>query len=321
MDVVITGSIAYDYLMRFPGSFKQHILTEALNQVSLSFLVEEMTKHWGGIAANIAFTMAHFGLSPRLMGTVGRDFPDYRLWLESAGVDCTAVRQLDQVFTASFFCNTDNENNQISSFYSGAMQYARDYPLAEMPGSLNNDAIVVISPNDPLAMTKLAEECRQKGLRFVYDPGQQVARLDGDDLRRDMAGAYLMIVNDYEAHLIQDKTGMSLDELRGSVDLLVITRWHEGSDIYNNGEVIHVGVFEPLEIKDPTGAGDAYRSGFLTGIVKGLPLNICAAMGALCATYVLEQIGTQSHRYTPAEFIERFRRTMDDQGKLDVLLK
>src|SRR5688572_24551900 len=164
MDVVVTGSIAYDYLMRFPGSFKQHILTESLNQVSLSFLVEEMTKHWGGIAANIAFTMAHFGLKPRLMGTVGRDFPDYRLWLESAGVDCTAVRQLDSVFTASFFCNTDNENNQISSFYSGAMQYARDYPLAEMPGSLNSDAIVVISPNDPLAMTQLAEECRQKGL-------------------------------------------------------------------------------------------------------------------------------------------------------------
>jgi adenosine kinase len=320
MEIIVTGSIAYDYLMRFPGSFKQHILTESLDQVSLSFLVEEMTKHWGGIAANIAFTMAHFGIRPRLMGTVGRDFPDYRVWLESAGVDCSSVREIDQVFTASFFCNTDMENNQISSFYSGAMAYARDYPLADIPNGVNKDALVVISPNDPFAMSSIAEECRQRGIRFMYDPSQQIARLDGATLKRDMQGAFAMIINEYESHLIGEKAGMSLDDLRASMELLVVTHGKEGSRIYTNGEVIHVPTFEPAEIKDPTGAGDAYRAGFLTGIVKGLPLFLCGAVGALCATYVLEQVGTQNHRYTPAEFVERFRQTQHDGGALDALI-
>jgi adenosine kinase len=320
MDIIVTGSIAYDYLMRFPGSFKQHILTEALHQVSLSFLVEEMTKHWGGVAANIAFTMAHFGLQPRLMGTVGRDFADYRDWLTAAGVDCSPVRQIDSVFTASFFCNTDMENNQIASFYSGAMALARDYHLADMPQALNGDSLVLISPNDPVAMSNLAAECRQLGVRFVYDPSQQVARLDGETLRRDMQGAFAMIVNEYEAHIIGDKTGMSMDELRAAVELLVVTHGKHGSKIYHQGTMIEVGTFEPTEMRDPTGAGDAYRAGFFTGIAKGLPLHLCGEMGGLCAAYVLERVGTQNHRYTPAEFVQRFRQSKDDGGLLDVLL-
>ncbi|MCU0511588.1 MAG: carbohydrate kinase family protein [Anaerolineae bacterium] len=320
MDVVVTGSIAYDYLMRFPGSFREHILTEALHQVSLSFLVDEMTKHWGGVAANIAFTLGHFGLRPRLMGTVGRDFPDYRTWLEAAGVDCSSVRQLDQVFTASFFCNTDQENNQIASFYSGAMQHAREYALADMPGGLPRDSLVLVSPNDPQAMSNLTAECRRHGLRFVYDPGQQVARLDGDSLRRDMQGAHLMIVNDYEAHLVRDKTGLTMAEMRAALPVLVVTHGHEGSRIYTGGDEIHVPAFAPTTLHDPTGAGDAYRAGFVTGLVKNLPLALCGAMGALCATYVLEQVGTQSHRYTPAEFVARFRQVHDDGGALNALL-
>lgn len=318
MDIVVTGSIAYDYLMRFPGSFKQHILTEALNQVSLSFLVEEMTKHRGGTAGNIAYTIARFGLRPRLMGTAGQDFGEYRAWLEDAGVDCTPVRIIHEVFTASFFCNTDIENNQISSFYSGAMSYAKDYSLAEMPDGMGD--FIIISPNDPQAMSNLAEECRQHNLRFVYDPSQQVARLDGETLQRDMQGAYVMIVNEYETHLISTKTGMSLDEIRKAVNILVVTHGADGSRIYTDGEIIEVPAFPTHVIKDPTGAGDAYRAGFVTGMVKNLPLKLCGEIGALCATYVLEQIGTQNHQYTPAEFVTRFRSEFDDQGKLDTLL-
>lgn len=317
-NLLITGSVAYDYLMRFPGSFRQHILTESLDQVSLSFLVDEMTKHWGGIGANIAYTMSLFGLKPRLMATAGRDFPDYRRWLESVGVDCSTVRQLEHVFTASFFCNTDQENNQISSFYSGAMALARDYAIADLADPTAD--LVMISPNDPQAMSNLTAECRQKGLRFMYDPGQQVARLDGETLRRDMQGAAYIIMNQYEAHVVCDKTGMTLDDVRGCTETLVITHGKEGSHIYQGDTRIEVGTFAPRDLKDPTGAGDAFRAGLLTGIAKNLPIKLCAEMGALCAAYVLEQVGTQNHEFTPVEFITRFRETHDDKSYLNALL-
>lgn len=318
-DIVVTGSIAYDYLMRFPGSFREHIVTEALEQVSLSFLVEDMTKHWGGVAANIAFNMAKLGLRPRLMGTVGRDFPDYRAWLEDVGVDTSTVQQHDDVFTASFFCNTDEENNQIASFYSGAMAKSVNYPLSDMSGNTTPD-LVIISPSDPAAMTNLSNECRERGLRFVYDPSQQIARMDGDTLKHNMQGAYLMVINQYESNMVMKKTGMSMEELRNAVDLLVITHGGDGSEIFTNGDVIKVPSFQPEQIIDPTGAGDAYRAGFITGLSKGFALELCGAMGALCATYVLEHNGPQSKNYSPAEFVERFRQNYDDEGALDVLL-
>lgn len=321
MNIVVTGSIAYDYLMRFPGSFRQHILTDALHQVSLSFLVDDMTKHWGGVAANIAFSMAQLGLTPRLLGTVGRDFTDYRHWLENVGVDCSLVQQHEDVFTASFFCNTDNENNQIASFYTGAMAYSRNYSLsAAIRGRFTPD-LVVISPNDPQAMSNYAEECRQYGWRFVYDPSQQIARMDGESLRRDMQGAHIMIINEYESILIRDKTGLTLTELINGVDILIVTHGKNGSRIHANGEMIEVPVFETGQLRDPTGAGDAYRAGFLSAYSYGLPLRICGEVGTLCAAYVLEQVGTQNHRHTIADFIARYREQFDDEGLLDIMLK
>lgn len=316
MEIVVTGSIAYDYLMRFPGSFRKHILTEALDQVSLSFLVEEMTKHWGGVAPNIAYTMAKLGLQPRLMGTVGRDFPDYRAWLEQAGVDTRYVRQYDDLFTASFFCNTDVENNQIASFYSGAMARAGEYHLADT--DLKPD-LVIVSPNDPDAMSNLTSECRQRGYRFIYDPSQQLARLDGAVVRRDMTGAYAMVINEYESQLIRDKANLTLEDLRREIELLVITHGRHGSRIYTNGDVIEIPAFPVGEIIDPTGAGDAYRAGLITGLAYDLPLNIAGLVGALCASYVLEHNGPQSHNFTVDSFIERFRTEFDDEGSLEKL--
>jgi adenosine kinase len=318
-DIVVTGSIAYDYLMRFPGSFREHIVTEALQQVSLSFLVEDMTKHWGGVAANIAFNMAKLGLRPRLMGTAGRDFPDYRAWLEDIGVDTSTVQQHDDVFTASFFCNTDEENNQIASFYSGAMAKSANYKLSDMSGNTAPD-LVIISPSDPTAMTNLSNECRQRGLKFVYDPSQQIARMDGETLKHDMQGAYLMVINQYESNMVMKKTGMSMEELRNAVDLLVITHGGDGSEIFTNDDVIKVPSFPPDNIIDPTGAGHAFRAGFIVGLSKNLSLELCGAVGALCATYVLEHNGPQSKNYDTAEFVARFRQHFDDAGALDVLL-
>ncbi|GAB4509480.1 MAG: carbohydrate kinase family protein [Anaerolineae bacterium] len=318
-DIIVTGSIAYDYLMRFPGKFTDHFIGDQMHQVSLSFLVEDMTKHWGGVAANIAYNMALLGMHPKLMGTTGRDFPDYRRWLEAVGVDTSTVRQLDEVFTASFFCNTDQDNNQIASFYAGAMSLARNYRIADVFDGLPD--LVVISPNDPVAMTQLAQECRERGIRFIYDPSQQVPRLSGAELARDMQGAYAMIVNAYETEVISQKTGLTLDALRSSLDVLVVTHGKRGSKIYTQGEVIDVPVFPTDEVKDPTGGGDAYRAGLIFGLANDLPLKIAGEIGSLCATYALENVGTQSHHFTLEAFIERFRGFYDDEGQLDTLLE
>jgi len=280
MNIIVTGSIAYDYLMRFPGRFTDHLMRDKLDQVSLSFLVEDMTKHWGGNGANIAYTLALFGLHPKVFATVGRDFGDYRLWLERVGVDCSTIRQIDDVFTASFFANTDLDNNQIASFYSGAMAYARNYSLADVYDGKPD--LVVISPNDPLAMMQLAAECRQRGIRFVADPSQQVPRLSGDELRQSIEGAYMLIANAYEAEMISKKTGLSLGELREQIEMVVVTHGKQGSQIFRHGEMVEVPVFPPTEIKDPTGVGDAYRSGLLTGLSYGWDLKLAGEVGALC---------------------------------------
>jgi len=317
METLVTGSIAYDYLMRFPGSFQRHFIPDELHNMSLSFLVDDMTKHWGGVAANIAFTLAKFGLRPKLMGTVGRDFGDYRRWLETNGVDCGTVIQIDDVFTASFFANTDDDNNQLAFFYGGAMNLARDYRIADV---LNREPeLVIISPNDPIAMVKLCEECRRAGIRFIYDPGQQVARLNGDELRRGIEATFMVVVNIYEASVIFDKTGLSLADLRDQVEIVAITESEKGSKIYRAGEVIDVEAYPPIEIADPTGAGDAYRAGFILGLSKGFPLKLCAQIGALSATYALEVVGTQNHDFRLKDFVARFRSLADDEGYLDCL--
>jgi adenosine kinase len=319
MDIIVTGSIAYDYLMRFPGKFTDHLIDDQLHQVSLSFLVDDMTKHWGGVAANIAYSLALLNLRPRLMGTAGRDFSDFRAWLESAGVDTSTVRQIDDVFTASFFVTTDLENNQIASFYTGAMAYARNYRLADVFDGQPD--LVIISPNDPVAMTNIAQECREQSIRFIYDPSQQVPRLDGEELRRDMEGAYAMIVNAYETEIICKKTGLTAEDLRHIVKYLVVTRGKHGSKIYTDGETIDVPAFPVIEIKDPTGGGDAFRAGFIYGLVNNWPLKLAGLVGGLCASYTLEQVGTQNHRFTIPEFVARFRSYHDDEGILDTLLQ
>jgi adenosine kinase len=273
--------------------------------------------------------MALLGLRPKLMGTAGRDFPDYRRWLEDAGVDTSTVRQLDDVFTASFFCNTDLENNQIASFYAGAMGHAGDYLLADATDETPD--LVIVSPNDPRAMTNLTQECRDRDIPFIYDPSQQVPRLKGLELDRDMDGAYAMIVNGYELEVISQKTGKSLDELRQVIDILVITHGPKGSTIYDNRAepsainrsadgTTTIRAFPAGTIHDPTGGGDAFRAGFVYGLAREWPLDVAAQIGSLVATYCIEQVGTQSHHFTRQQFVERYRTVYDDEGVLDTML-
>jgi adenosine kinase len=319
MDIIVTGSIAYDYLMRFPGRFNDYFIDGQMHQVSLSFLVDEMTKHWGGIGANIAYTLGLLGHRAKLMGTVGRDFGDYREWLERVGIDTSGVREFADVFTASYFANTDLENNTISSFYSGAMAFSKNYSLAE--AYTGKPDMVIISPSDPLAMQHLTKECRERNIPFIYDPSQQIPRLSGEELLNDMRGAYAMIMNAYEAEIICKKTELTFDDLKRKIELLIITQGKNGSHIYQSGELTEVPAFSAKEIKDPTGAGDAFRGGLLRGMAAGLPIQLSAMMGSLCASYVLEHVGTQNHTFTVTEFIARFRNEHDDAGLLDSLLQ
>ena len=318
METVITGSIAYDYLMRFPGRFTDHLLDGQMHHLSVSFLVEDMTRHWGGTAANISYNAALLGLRPRLMGTVGSDFGDYRSWLQASGVDTSAVRQIDSLFTASFFSNTDIDNNQIASFYAGAMSRAREYRLKDVL-DVKPD-LVFISPNDPAAMLSIAEECRERDIPFVCDPSQQVARFDGEQLREFMLGAKVLVMNAYEASMISQKTGLSAARLAEQIPVVLITRSAEGVDIHENGLRHHVPPFPVSHIADPTGAGDAFRGGIIRGLAAGWPLILCAQVGSLCASYTLEQVGTQTHSFTLQEYIDRFRSDVDDNGQLEQLL-
>jgi adenosine kinase len=301
MSIIVTGSIAFDYLMSFPGKFTEHLLPEHMSRLSVSFLVDTMDKRRGGCAPNIAYTLALLGERPKLMGTAGQDFGDYRRWLEAAGVDTSLVRDVTDKFTASFFCSTDQEGNQIASFYTGAMANAGELSFR----TAGDCQLAIISPNDPGAMVQYAEECRTLGLRYIWDPGQQCARMSGDELRDGLIGATLVICNDYEFELIRQKTGMDERAVFDAGGTLVITRGEAGCSIYDRSGRIDVAAVPPHRIVDPTGVGDAFRGGFMKGMAVGESYRRCAQLGSVAATYALEHLGGQSHAYTRDEFQDR----------------
>ena len=319
MDILVTGSIAFDYLMRFPGKFQDAFIEGALDKISLSFLVDDMTRHFGGVAPNIAYTMALLGEKPRIMGAAGRDFGDYRRWLDEIGVDTSTVVVLEDVFTASFFANTDIENNQISSFYAGAMGRAGEFRIQDVTDKLPE--WVVISPNAPQAMENLIEECIELRIPFVYDPSQQTPRLNGDELLHGIKNCKMLTVNEYEWEIIQNKAGVKLDDVLSEDTILILTKGKSGAEIHVNGELYFVPIFDVDEIVDPTGVGDAFRGGFFTGMSQGFAWETCGQIGSLAAAYALENTGTQNHHFTSREFVQRFRTQYDDHGALDEWLK
>ncbi len=304
MNIVVTGSIAYDYLMSFPGTFTEHFLPEHMNRVSLSFLVDTMDKRRGGCAPNIAYTLALLGERPLLMATAGEDFGEYRQWLDAANIDTTHTRQIRGKFCASFFCSTDKENNQIASFYTGAMADAGQLSFR----AVKDCGLAIISPNDPGAMVQYAEECRTLGIPFIFDPGQQCARMAGDQLRDGVNGATIVIVNDYELELLRQKTGMSERDILGVARTLIVTRGEHGSSIITLDGQLDVPSVTPTRIVDPTGVGDAFRGGLMRGMSLGLTYDVCARMGSVAATYALEHMGGLSHAYTWDEFKTRYQQ-------------
>jgi len=318
MKILLAGSIAFDYLMSFPGKFKDTLIEQSLDKISVSFLVDEMVKHNGGVSANIGYTMALLGSKPMIFGTVGIDFEPYRQHLERVGVDCSTVRVIDGVFTGSFFANTDTDNNQIASFYAGAMGLAHRYNIADVVSE--NPDLVVISPNDPVAMSNQIDECRANNIPYLFDPSQQVARVDDEFLQRGIEGCAMLACNEYEWEVIQKRTNYTIDTIKENGHIFIHTLGEDGANIYSGNEVIHIPTMSPNKITEPTGAGDAFRAGLLRGYELGLPWEIAGRMGSLCAAYDLEFSGTQNHTFTISEFVERYRQSHDDEGALDALL-
>lgn len=319
MSIIVTGSVAYDYLMSFPGRFRDHILPDQLHKVSLSFLVDSMRKQRGGCAANIAYSLALLGESPTVMATVGQDFGEYRAWLEGEGIDTSATVEMPDEFTSSFFVNTDVENNQIASFYLGAMGRAGELSFYDL--DYRAIEIAIVAPNAPAAMIRYPRECRELGVPYIYDPSQQIIRLSGDELIDGTRGARLLIVNDYEFGMMHNKTGLSEQELLGLPEATIITRGEAGSTVYDGNLVLHIPAVPPEPLAEPTGVGDAYRAGVIKGLLRGCSWETTGRIAALAATYVLEQYGTQNHRYSLAEFVARYRRVFGNTGGLEVLLE
>ncbi len=306
MNIVVTGSIATDNLMTFPGRFRELLVDGELDNLSLSFLVDELDIKRGGVAANIAFGLGCLGTTPVLVGAVGADFAEYREWLEAHGVDTESVRVSETRHTARFLCTTDADQNQIASFYTGAMAEAREIELAPVADRLGGIDLVVISPNDPAAMTRHTQECRERGYPFMADPSQQLARLDGDQVRGLVDGATYLVTNEYERTLLAHKTGWSDEEILGKVGTWITTRGPEAVTVHRTGEA-DLAVKPPRELRkaDPTGVGDALRAGFLAGVAADLTLERSVQLGCMLATLVIESVGTQEYGFAPTEFGQR----------------
>lgn len=319
MRIAVTGSIATDHLMTFPGRFTDQLVTGKIENVSLSFLVDTLEIRRGGIAANIAFGMACLGLKPILVGAVGADFDDYRSWLERHGVDTASVHVSELHHTARFLCTTDTDQNQIASFYTGAMSEARNIelqPVADRVGGLD---LVVISPNDPQAMLRHTAECRERAIAFAADPSQQLARMDGADIRELLSGARYLFTNEYETALTEQKTGWSDEEVLERVTVRVTTLGPKGARIERAGEpavaVPAVPVERPL---DPTGGGDAFRAGFLSAVAWGLSLDRAAQLGNVIAVHALEAVGPQEYELKRGSLLTRFAATYGEPAAADL---
>lgn len=295
--ITVTGSIATDHLMRFPGRFAEQLLAGKLAQVSLSFLVDDLTVRRGGVAANIAYGLAQLGLRPALVGAVGPDFADYRSWLEGHGVDCGPVLVSATAYTARFVCTTDADLCQIASFYPGAMAEAAAIDLGAIAGSPPD--LVLIGPDDPAAMHRHATTCRRLGVPFAADPSQQLATMSGPEIAAFVAGARFLITNEYEYDLLRAKTGVSEAGLDAMTGVVVTTLGAGGVRLRDSTGTRHIAAVPVAEVADPTGGGDAFRAGFAAGAAAGLPLEVAAALGCLLGAYAVAAHGTQEYTVRP----------------------
>ncbi|HCT79173.1 MAG TPA: carbohydrate kinase family protein [Micromonosporaceae bacterium] len=319
MKIAVTGSIATDHLMHFPGRFADQLIADQLDKVSLSFLVDDLVIRRGGVAPNIAFGLGQLGLSPVLVGAVGADFADYRSWLERHGVDCESVHVSEVAHTARFVCTTDTDLCQVASFYAGAMSEARNIELKPVHDRVGGLDLIIIGANDPVAMVRHSQECRERGYAFAADPSQQLARMGGEEVLELVDGAEYLLTNEYEKSLLEQKTGLSDAQVLERVKIRVTTLGKNGVEITGRDmERIHVPVAREIHAYDPTGVGDGFRGGFFAALSWGLDHRSAAQVGALLATLVLETVGTQEYQVENDVFLKRLAESYGDDAAVTV---
>ena len=301
--VVCTGSIAYDYILNFKGRFREHILLDKTHILNLSFLVDELHKRRGGVAGNYAYNLSLLGYPAAVLATAGADAAEYRAWLEARGIDCTGLRLMDGEITATGFTTTDLDDNQITGYYGGAMRKAAMLGLDDAPREVE---AVVIGPNDPAAMMRLSRECRERRVRFVFDPAHQLPHLSGSDLDTAATGAWILIGNDYEIELVKERMSCDDGRLLECAEMVVTTLGRLGSRIASADGIEEIPPAPARSEVDPTGAGDAYRAGLVAGLLRGLDVATAGRVASLAATYAIEQVGTAEHAYTKQEFAGRY---------------
>jgi adenosine kinase len=312
MAVVCTGSIAFDYILTFKGRFKDHILPDKTHILNLSFLVDDLQKRRGGVAGNYAYNLALLGYPAAILATAGTDATEYRDWLVAQGVDCRGLRLLDGEISATGFTTTDMDDNQLTGYYGGAMWKAAQLGLDDAPAGAE---AVIIGPNDPGAMKRLVSECRERKLRFVFDPAHQLPMMSPVDVEDSARDAWIVIGNDYELELIQQRTSRDMAGLLELAEIVVTTLGRNGSRISTREKTVEIPPALTSHEADPTGAGDAYRSGLVAGLLRGLDLEAAGRIASLASTYAVEHVGTIEHRYTREEFGTRYQEAFG--GPLD----
>jgi adenosine kinase len=305
LSILVAGSMAYDYIMDFPGRFSDHILPEKVHMLSVSFMVKGLQRNRGGVAGNVAHNLRLLGAPAGILGTVGHDAAEYRAWLDERGVDTRLLHTIADEFTASCFITTDQANNQITGFYPGAMNTCGQFSLEDAPRDLLD--LVVIAPNDPVAMARYPGECRKLGVPYIYNPAQQIVVLSPDDLLDGIRGAAVVLANDYEYEMIENKTGLSPVTMLDLCEMVIITMGDTGSLIRTRQGETRIPVAPARQVIDPTGAGDAYTAGIAVGLLRGEAPPLLGRLAALTAVYAVESYGTQNHTYSPDDFATRFR--------------
>jgi adenosine kinase len=319
MKIVVTGSIATDHLMHFKGRFAEQLLPDQLHQVSLSFLVDKLVIRRGGVAANVSFGMGVLGEHPILLGAVGPDFDEYRSWLQEHGVDTESVQVFDHLHTARFNCTTDDDMAQIASFYTGAMAEGRNISLQPTVDRLGGVDLVMIGAHDPEGMLRNTQECKDAGIPRAADFSQQIALMDGEQIRTLTDGAAYLLTNDYEKSLLESKTGWSDADVLDHVDIRVTTLGERGVEITGKKiERVHVPIAREVRKVDPTGVGDGFRAGFFAGLSWGLSLERSAQVGSMLATLVIETDGPQEYLLDRTDFVKRLGEAYGDDAATEV---
>ncbi len=311
--ILVTGSLAFDYIMDYEGVFSDHIMPDKIHKINLSFLVSTLKREFGGTAGNIAYSLALLDQDVSILATAGSDFEPYQKFLDQSGVDTKYIKIIDKKHTASAFIMTDKMDNQITGFYPGAMSEAGKLSLKDLK---SKPGFAVISPNDPSAIIKLADECRDLKIPFMIDMGMQLPALTPEEIKKILEGAEVLIGNDYEMDLLKEKSGFNDKDFLKSVKIILTTLGPKGSQITTGRDNLEIKAAKPKEVVDPTGAGDAFRAGFLAGYLEGMDLKVCAQMGSIAACYTIEKYGTTTHNFTLEEFKKRYKENFGEDLEL-----